>query len=386
MLNNSHPAPLSLASGLLAASLFVQIGCGGGSDDGLAAEATAAKPTPIEVSTTPVAACDVPVVIRATGTFVADESSDVSSLVSGQIVATPASMGDFVRAGQTILRLDDRDARLRLQQVQASLQDVEAQAANASAEVKRNADLVQSGDISRSNYERMTTQVQAAEAGVAQVRAQVAIAQKAVDDTIVRAPFDGHVAARSVAAGEYVTPSSKLATILRLEPIRLQLSIPATDAAKLRTGMGIRAQVSAYPDRTFEGQVTAINPSLNPDSRAMTVEGTFRNADSGLKPGMFATALVQLAQTERAVFVPKSAIVRVASGASSAVYVLDGATAQVRVVQLGDPQDEFVRVLSGIDAGDMLVSTNLNQLYAGASVAPRPAASAAAERSPSCKN
>lgn len=328
----------------------------------------ASKPAVIPIATATAIARQVSTVVRATGTFVADESSDMTPQVSGQVVATPVNVGDRVTAGQVIVRLDDRDARLRLDQVQASLQQADAQAQHARAEATRYRKLEQRGLISPSEIERLTTQVATAEAAVAQVRAQVASAQKALDDTAVRAPFSGHVSARPVAAGEYVTPASKVSTIVRIQPIKLELQVPQSDAVKLGTGMPVHAELAAYPGVTFKGSVSALNVAIDPSSRAMTVEARFPNADARLTPGMFGSAQVHLPATEPAVFVPAAAVIKIAGGTSSAVYVIEENKAQVRVVQLGEERDGMIRVHAGLRGGESLATSNLDRLYAGALV------------------
>jgi multidrug efflux pump subunit AcrA (membrane-fusion protein) len=151
----------------------------------------------VKVTTAPVVAKDVPGTIRATGSFTAKESSDVSPQVSGQIIATPVNVGDTVQSGQVIARLDDRDARAKLQQASASLQQAQASAVNAKAEAQRSAGLVKTGDISQSDYAKLTTQVDTANAQVAQAQSDVTLAKRALEESVVRAPFRGHVSERS---------------------------------------------------------------------------------------------------------------------------------------------------------------------------------------------
>ena len=136
----------------------------------------------------------------------------------------------------------------RLGQAQASLQQAEAQARRAATEAKRNADLVDGGLISPNSYEQFTTQLAVAEAAVAQAASQVAAAEKAVADAVIVAPFSGHVSARPVAVGEYVTTGTKVATIVRIAPIKLKLLVPESAAAALRPGMAVSATVNAHPD------------------------------------------------------------------------------------------------------------------------------------------
>jgi len=265
-----------------------------------------------------------------------------------------------------LLLLDDRDARLRLDQARASLERAEADAQKAKTDATRSGELFQKGFTTRSEYERLVTQDTGAGAAVAQARAQLASAQKAVDDSVVRAPFAGHVTARPVAAGEYVTPASKVATIVRIAPIKLELMVKEADAVKVRRGLSVQAEVSGYPGVVFAGSVSALNVAIDPNSRAMTVEATFPNTDARVTPGMFGTAQIRLPATETAMFVPSGAVLKIAN--TDAVYVIEGDRAQLRIVQLGDARDGMVRIESGVQEGAIVATNNLDKLVDGAAV------------------
>ncbi|MBM3779457.1 MAG: efflux RND transporter periplasmic adaptor subunit [Acidimicrobiia bacterium] len=366
---------------LLVPGLALQIACGASSADAPGVSVPeSGPPDPIAVASVPVAAREVPVVIRATGTFVADEAADVAPAVAGLVRETLVDVGDIVRAGAPLVRLDDRDARLRLRQAQASLQQVSAEAAHAAAEAERNARLAESGDISRSVYERLRTARETAEAAVAVASAQVASAEKGVADVVIEAPFGGHVSRRPVAAGEHVTPGSPVVTLVRIRPLRLELRIPATEAARVSVGVDVRATVPGFGTETFAGSITAISPAVDPDSRALSVEVTFPNADGRLRPGMFATADVQLPAMERALFVPRAAVVAAPGGeSSSAVYVVEAGAAALRVVQLSVAEGDEVRVRAGIEPGEQVIISPLDQLFAGAAVSAGPGVAAAAD-------
>jgi membrane fusion protein (multidrug efflux system) len=376
MTGNSRVNAAALAlTGVVAAGMLTA--CGRAEP---AVEATTPAPAPsvVAVRTATAEERNVPAIVRATGTFVADESSDVTPQVSGQVVETPVDVGDTVKTGQVLVRLDDRDARLKLRQAQASLQQAEAQARRAQTEANRNADLVKSGDISRSSYEQLTTQVAVAEAAVAQAAAQVAAAEKAVSDAVILVPFSGHVSARPVAVGEYVTTSTKVATIVRITPIKLQLQVPEGSAATLRPGMAVAATVPAHPDRIFTGTLAAMNVAIDPASRAMAIEARFANADGRLMPGMFGSAEIQLPATERSVFVPEDAVAALTNGESFAVYAVDGDVVRVRVVQPGERKDGMVRLVAGLEPGVVVATSNLGQLFEGARIRPEAAVEAAA--------
>src|SRR5206468_757105 len=141
-------------------------------------------------------------------------------------------------------------------------------------------------------------------------RALLAQAEKALADTTIRAPFDGFLTARPVAAGEYVALTSKIATIVKIGTLKLQLQTPEQRASQVRTGMTVNSRVAAWPDRVFTGKVTAVNPSVDPSSRVFIVEAKFDNPNAELRPGMFATAKVILPGGENGVFVPRAAVLR----------------------------------------------------------------------------
>ena len=344
--------------------------CSGGAAKANTAGAPAtAKSAAIDVTTAAVVAREVPTIIRATGTFVADDASDVAAPVSGQVIKTLVEIGDTVKAGQPLVLLDDRDAGLRLDQARASLARAQADAEHAKADASRSNELFQKGFTSRSDYERLATADTGAAAAVAQARALLATAEKAVADSVVRAPFAGHVTARPVSAGESVTPASKIATIVRIQPIKLELLVKESDAVKVQPGQRVQAEVSGYPGVLFSGSVSARNVAIDPNSRAMTVEAIFPNADSRVKPGMFGTAQIQLPLTETAIYAPANAVRKVAE--ADTVFVVQDTRVQLRVVQLGATDGGMIRVDSGLEAGATVATNNLDQLADGASVSVR---------------
>lgn len=388
----------------------------------------------ISVTTAKAVARQVPSYIQATGTLVADETSDVAPEVSGQVIATPVSVGTFVRQGTVVARLNDRDARLRLQQASAGVKqalagvrqaearlgllaggsfnasaipEVRAAAANydqavaqlrlAEANESRYRDLVTTGDVAQSVYDQYRTTrdtaraqvnnarqqleaaintarqsneaIRTAEAAVESARSQVSIAQKAVADTTVRSPYAGYVSNRPVARGEYVTPSSVIVTVLRTNPIKLQLLVPEAEAPHITAGMSVSLEVDAHKDRKFAGQVSAVNPAIDPVSRSATIEVAVENSDNALRSGMFATAQILRSSGNTAVFVPRAAVFSDQNTQSYRVFVIEGEFAKLRVVQLGADEGETIQILSGVNADEVVATSNLGQLYEGARVA-----------------
>jgi multidrug efflux pump subunit AcrA (membrane-fusion protein) len=402
---------------------------------GATVESSAVKP--VGVSTAKSVVRRVAAAFDETGTFVAEEASDIAPPVAGRVLRTPVDVGAFVKQGQIICELDHRDADLRLQQMRAQLaeaqatvrqaksrigldagpfdaakvpevaaaranyESAEAQARLAAADAQRYANLVASGDVSRSAFEKARTKQETAEAqanasrqqlagalntarqsnqvisssqsSLDAVGAQVAQAEKGLADTYIRAPFDGFISDRPVSAGEYVALTNKIATIVRVSTLKLQLQTPEQRAARAQIGMVVLARVSAYPDRQFEGKVSAINPAVDPNSRVFVLEARFANPDNALRPGMFSTARVVLPGGEEAVFVPSKAVVRDKTTDSNFVYVVDHGQARMRIVLIGEAQGDSVRVQSGLAGNESVITTNQSQLFDGASVQERAA-------------
>jgi multidrug efflux pump subunit AcrA (membrane-fusion protein) len=394
---------------------------------------TAEASAPVAVSTATAVVREVPSYVQSTGSLVAEETSDVASQASGQVVATPVGVGAFVRQGDVIARLNDRDARLRLQQSQAGVQQAiagvrqaearlglrpggnfdavtipEVRAANsnleqaqaqlrlAEANEKRYRELVETGDVALSVYDQYRTArdtaraqvnaarqqleaaintarqsnqaIQSAEAAVESARSQVAIAQKAVTDAIIRAPYAGYISNRPIAVGEYVTPASVVATVLRTNPIKLQLQVPEADAPHVASGMGVSLEVDAYRDRKFAGRVSAVNPAIDPASRSATIEALVENGDNALRSGMFATARIVRQGGGHSVYVPRAAVFSDQNTQSYRVFVISDDTAKLRVVQIGTEEGDMIQILSGVNADETLATSNLQQLFEGARV------------------
>jgi len=324
------------------------------------------------------------VTLQATGSFLPDEASDVASEVSGRVLTTPVDVGQFVRRGAVLVRLQGVDAELRLEdaraaatRAEASVKLAESQDSLAQTTAQRYRALLATGDVSRTVADQAITQaetsvqnVNTARASLAQARAQLALAEKAVADVVVPAPFDGYISARRVSAGEWVQPSTPVVTLLKIDPLRLQLTIPAVQAGQISRGQQVTARVDAYPGRDFTGEISAINPAISPESRSFVVEARIGNRDAVLKPGMFAVASIDQGRNERALFVPRDAVIEDVNTNSWRVFVVDDKhRARLRVVQLAQRQSgDTIRLLSGITEGERVATSNLGPLYDTAEV------------------
>ncbi|HWQ34648.1 MAG TPA: efflux RND transporter periplasmic adaptor subunit [Blastocatellia bacterium] len=219
------------------------------------------------------------------------------------------------------------------------------------------------------NTARQSNQgIASAQAALQAAHAQVALARKAVSDTVIKAPFSGYVSDRPVAVGEAVSPATKIATIQRINPIRLRLQLPEADAGRTRLGQTVTASVAAWPDREFTGRVISINPAIDPASRTITVEAQIENQQTLLHPGMFATARLIQPGGEQAVFVPRAAVINDPATNSAHVFVIEGSTARVRIVQTGEAENDLIRITSGLTGSETVAVSRTEQLFDGATV------------------
>ncbi len=271
-----------------------------------------------------------------------------------------------------------------------------AELKQAEANEKRYRELVETGDKSMMEYETFRTTrdtararannakqnletaintakqnnqaIKSAQANVESARTQVATAEQAVADTIVRAPFSGFISNRPVAVGEYVSSASVIATVLRTNPIKVQIQIAESDIPYIGIGRSVSIQVDAYKDRNFGGSVTAVNPSVETTSRSAVVEAQIENGDNALRVGMFATAKITRDGGNFGVFVPKEAVLNDQSTQSQRVFVIVEGIAKLRTVQLGTEENGAYQILNGVNADEMVATSNLQQLYEGAKV------------------
>ncbi len=416
---------------------------------------------PINVATGKTMARQIPSFIQATGSFVADETSDVAPKVAGKVINVYGDAGQFISQGAVIARLDDKDIRLRLREAEVRVKQSEVairqaearlglaengkfdsstipevRSANANVEQlqsefrrtevdvrqsevnvrqaetneKRYRELVESGDVAMITYEqyrnardaanaardsarsvRETAQariknaqeqlktainsarqnnqaIKSAEANLEAAKTEVATIKQTFEDFVVRAPFSGFVSNRNIAVGEFATSSTPILTLLRVNPIKVQIQIAEADVGFVSLGRGVSVEVEAYKDRKFAGVVTAINPAFNATSRSATVEAEIENGNNMLRSGMFATARINRSGSSNGIFAPKASVFNDQATQSYRIFVIQEGVVKLRVVQPGAEENDMVQILSGVEADETVAISNLEQLYEGARV------------------
>ena len=290
-----------------------------------------------------------------------------------------------------------------VEQAQAQLRQAEVVLQQAEVNEKRYRDLVTTGDTPMITYDQFRTTrdvartardaaragvnaakqqleaavntakqnnqaIKSAQAAVESARTQVGIAQQSVADTTIRAPFSGYISERATAVGEFVTTATPIATILRTNPIKIQIQIAEADIPYVSIGRGVSIAVDAYKDRNFAGTVIAVNPQIDPTSRSAVVEASIENNDNALRTGMFATAKITREGGSIGIFVLKTAVINDQSTQAYRVFVIQEGIAKLRTVQLGTEEGDSYQILNGVNADETVATSNLEKLYEGAKV------------------
>ncbi|MBC8032121.1 MAG: efflux RND transporter periplasmic adaptor subunit [Pyrinomonadaceae bacterium] len=413
-----RPFPFLLLAILVVALPLIGISCGGSKANVRNDESNAAvQPAAVDVTTAAVIVRELPRYFEATGSLTGDQQTDVAPSVAGKVVAIGVELGSYVKRGQMIVRLDDVDAKLRVQQAVAQVEQSKAALRQAEEKVgvrpgqsydlnkvpevanarvalelteknlRRAEKLIESGDVSKSMYDQQKAQrdqlkevyesalslarqnfaaVATARANVANAESQLGLARRSLSYALVFSPIDGFVSERTADLGEYVSPSTKVATIVRINPLRVRIDIPEQAIPSVTVGQSVSVTTSAWPDKNFSGRVARISPNVTPTSRTMTVEAEIENGSGALKPGQFATVRILQSRAEPAVLVPSRAV-RTESGVSRVFVIKDG-RAQERLVQLGQSEGDLVEIKGGVAADELVATSNIEQLGDGMAV------------------
>ena len=339
-----------------------------------------------------------------TGSLAADEQADVAAETAGRVIGTPVERGTRVSAGTVLIRVSATEADASLREAAANAAQLEARLGLAAgqpfdaakvpdvlnakasldlaeAEFGRIKSLLEQKVVSQAEFDQRFTQVQAARQqyqaaqntaqqsyrSLEAARARVDLARKSAADTVVRAPFNGIVAERLVSTGDYVSRGMKVATVVRIDPVRVELTVPEQYLSQVKAGQPVRLSVDAYPNEIFTAHVRFVSPALKADQRALTVEAVAANSDGRLKPGLFATALLQQPAPAPALLVPATSVETVAG--TSRVYVIAADNKiEERIVTLGEKVGDRVEIATGVKAGERVAVNPRGKLADGVRV------------------
>jgi len=345
--------------------------------------------------------------ISVTGSLSADETVMVSAEVAGRVSEIHFDFGQSVKKGDIIAELDKREFTLQYERARAALaqalarigldpnqeeatpdstpaiRQAQAQFEDARSKFQSAARLVKTGDVSQERYIELEKTFHARQAAldaarddlrtqlanIQALRAEVKLAQKRLNDTTVRAPFDGAVAARLVSPGQYMKDNTPIVTLVKAHPLRLRVDIPETVAGEVRIGTSLTFTTDAAPGKQFRAVVRELNPALDARSRSLAAEARLTDSDPTLRPGMFVQVQLAVARDATAVVVPREALYQMAG--LSKVFVLRNGRAVETKIAPGAEINGWIEVPGDrIHPGDQVAVSRLAALIDGAPVRP----------------
>jgi multidrug efflux system membrane fusion protein len=320
------------------------------------------KPPPVSVSVAEAKIEVIPNLLTAVGDLAAVHQVNVTSDVSGRITDIMFTAGSTVKAGSPLVQLFDGPE-------QGDLASFKALATGAQLSLDR------AKQLAARQFGPQST-VDAAQATYDQANAGIAKTEALISQKLVRAPFDGELGVRHVEVGQFLTAGTQIVSLTDLSELYANFTVTEKGSAQLKVGQTVRVAVDAYPGRTFEGKITAIEPQISTDTRNIRVQATIANPDHILKPGMFATTTVVLPDKPAVVTVPETAVDYTLYGDSVFLIAekkeVDGKTSLSAVrtfIRTGNRITGRAEILSGLKPGDRVVAVGQLKLQSGAAVA-----------------
>ena len=318
-------------------------------------------PPPTSVNIATAKSETIPNLLAAVGDLAAVHQVNVTSDVNGRITEIMFTPGASVKSGTPLLQLFDGPE-------QADLASFKAQSTMSQLSLERAKQLASRQFGPQATVDQAQSAFDQASAGIA--KTQAIISQK-----LVRAPFDGELGVRKVEVGQYLTAGTQIVSLTDLSVLYANFTVTEKDSGALKVGQTVRIAVDAYPDRSFEGKITTIEPQIAADTRNIRVQATIQNPDRILKPGMFATTSVVLPDRPPVITVPETAVDYTLYGDS--VYLLTekkaddgttGLTVTRTFVQTGNRINGRAEILKGLKDGDRVVAVGQLKLQSGSAV------------------
>jgi len=384
---------------------LVLAGCGGTQQPAKVEAKGAAPEPPMKIKTARVESREVDRSLAVTGSLAADESVSLVFEVPGRIAAIRTDFGQYVRQGQVIAELDKTDYLLQVERAKSALNQALARvgldAGQASAKAESTASMRQAqaqmedawnkfesarklretGDISEQRFiemekayrarlaavEATKDELRVSMAGIDALKTDIKIAEKRLNDTVLRAPFDGSISARPASPGQYVKDNATIVTLVKTWPLRLRVEVPEAESAAAKVGTTLTFTTESIPGQEFHAVVRELNPTLDARSRTLVAEARIVEKEARLKAGAFVQVKLISQRGVGITVVPRQAIHQIA-GLTKIFAVRGGKSVEVRFTP-GQELGGWVEVPGdAVKNGETVAVSNLGQLYTGRAV------------------
>jgi membrane fusion protein (multidrug efflux system) len=289
--------------------------------------------------------------IEAIGSAVANESAEITSKTVNTVTAIRFTEGQFLRKGDVLVEFDSAQAR-------AELAGAEAALAESRSQYKRSRELFSTHALSQAQLDQLEATLKTNESKVAAAQAHLA-------DTVIRAPFSGHIGFRRISVGGLVSPGTVICTLDDTSVIKLDFTVPQVHVFAISPGLPVTAMIAGVPNRTFEGHVTTLATRVDPVTRSIMVRAEIPNPEGILKPGMFMSATLNAAEAP-ALLIPEGALVP--EQGKTFVFVVKNGVASKREVTIGRRRPGEVQVTTGLSDGERVVVEGTQKIRDGVQV------------------
>ena len=284
------------------------------------------------------------------GSLLPNEEVNLSFETSGKITDINFEEGTHVTKGQLLAKVNDRPLQAQLQRLVAQLKLAEDRVFRQDALLKRDA-------VSKEAYEQVKTELATLNADIELVRAQI-------EQTELRAPFDGIIGLRQVSVGTYASPSTIVAKLTKITPLKLEFSVPESYAKDVRVGTSLNFNLTGSLNK-YEAQVYARESSLDPETRSLTIRALYPNP-SGIMPGRYASITLRKQEFENALAIPSEAIVP--EMGKDKVFLYKNGKAEPVDIVTGIRTEALVQAVAGLEEGDTVIISGTQQLRTGMAV------------------
>jgi membrane fusion protein (multidrug efflux system) len=300
----------------------------------------------------------------------AKAEATIAAQVVGQVTEIHALEGQAVGQGDVLLVIDPERRKLEVANAQAQLAIARAELDVAARNYARTKILSKGNVASDARVDEDRTRESLARSSVAGAEAQLGLAERALEDATVRAPFSGLVSIRHVSVGEYLAAGTPLYHLVALDPIEVEFDLAEIDSARVALGFPVEVTVAPYPDEVFAGIVTMISPTIDPRTRTLRVKAELPNPDGRIRPGLFAHTDLGVSEREGAIVVSEDAILQRADGAVVFRLAPSGRVER-KLVEPGLHLDGKVEIREGLAPGDIIVVRGQERLDDGVLVSVR---------------
>lgn len=308
--------------------------------------------------------------IKSSGDLEARFHTMIAAEVAGRVTELPLDEGAAVEKGATVIEIDPARRKLDLGAARARLAQARANYRRERSQAERIRKLRSENIASEQQLEEAETALLLAYSALEAEKAAVGVAERALADASVSAPFAGMVARRSIQLGEFVQPGTDLFELVSMNPLEARFSVSEIDSQRVRPGQKVEIRVDAYADRVFEGEVTFVAPTVDPETRTLRVKAVVDNEDEALRPGLFARMSLGVSRREGVLMVPEEAVIQRGSGATIFRIVAEDRVERVEI-ETGVRRDGLVEIRGEIKPGDWIVSRGHGGLVDGMVIAIR---------------